>query len=128
MRVVLDASAVLTALLKEPGAARVGAVLDAAIVSAVNLAEVAAGLVRNGAEVREARAVLRALSLTVVPADEELAIDAGLMRPITDRAGLSLGDRFCLALARRVGSPALTTDRSWAQVSEALGVEIELIR
>jgi ribonuclease VapC len=128
VRVVLDASALLAGLLKEPGSRRIAEVLDTAIISAVNLAEVAAGLVRNGASDREARAVLRTVSMTVVPADEELAIDAGLMRPITDRAGLSLGDRFCLALARRVGSPALTTDRSWERVSDALGIEVELIR
>lgn len=128
MRIVLDASALLAALLKEPGAERVASALDAAIISAVNLAEVTAGLIRNGASAREARAILQALSMTVVPADEELAIDAGLMRPITDRAGLSLGDRFSLALARRVGSPALTTDRSWKEVAEPLGVEVELIR
>jgi PIN domain nuclease of toxin-antitoxin system len=128
VRVVLDASALLAALLKEPGASRVGVALDAAIISAVNVAEVVAGIVRNGASEREARAVIRALAMTVVPADEELAIDAGLIRPITDRVGLSLGDRFCLALARRVGSPALTTDRSWTKISEALGIEIELIR
>lgn len=128
MRVVLDASALLAALLREPGAPRVGAALDSAIMSAVNLAEVMAGLIRNGASEREGRAVIRALAMTVIPADEELAIDAGLMRPITDRAGLSLGDRFCLALARRVGSPALTADRSWPEVSQALGIEIELIR
>lgn len=128
MRVVLDASALLAALLKEPGADRVGESLDVAVISSVNLAEVAAGLVRNGAGEREARAVLKALGLTVVPADEELAIDAGFMRAIGDRVGLSLGDRFCLALARRLGSPALTTDRSWQTVAEPLGIEVELIR
>lgn len=128
MRAVLDASAVLAALLDEPGATRVGEALDAGVVSAVNLAEIAAALVRNGASDREARAVLKALALTVVPADEAMAIDAGLMRPITDRAGLSLGDRFCLALARRLGAPALTADRKWGEVAEALGVEVELIR
>src|SRR3954468_13135850 len=128
MRIVLDASAVLAALLDEPGARRVGEALDAAVISAVNLAEIAAALVRNGAGEAEARAVLQALALTVVPADEALAIDAGLMRPITDRAGLSLGDRFCLALARRLGAPALTADRKWSEVAEALGVEVEMIR
>jgi PIN domain nuclease of toxin-antitoxin system len=31
----------------------------------------------------------------------------------TDRAGLSLGDRLCLALASRRGEDALTADRAW---------------
>lgn len=128
MRVVLDASAALAALLKEPGAQRVADVADPAVISAVNLAEVAAGLVRNGATGAEARAALSAAGFTVISADEDLAVGAGLLRAITDRAGLSLGDRFCLALARRLRSPALTCDRQWASVAEELGVEVELIR
>lgn len=128
MRTVLDASALLAGLLNEPGSARVAAALDAAVISAVNLAEVTAGLVRNGATEREARSALRALAVTVVPADEELGIQAGLLRSITDGAGLSLGDRFCLALARRLASPALTADRKWQEVADAVGVEVELIR
>lgn len=128
MRTVLDASALLAGLLKEPGAERVAAALDASVMSAVNLAEVAAGLVRNGAGEREVRSALRAVAMTIVPADEELAIAAALLRSVTDPSGLSLGDRFCLALARRLGAPALTADRTWTQVADEIGVEVELIR
>lgn len=128
MRTVLDASALLAGLLKEPGAGRVAEALDAAVMSAVNVAEVAAALARNGASEREVRSVLRAVAVTTLPADEELAIEAGLLRSVTDRAGLSLGDRFCLALARRLGAPALTTDRMWLEVSDSVGVEVQLIR
>lgn len=128
MRTVLDASAALAALLKEPGSERVADVVEAAVISSVNWAEVAAGLIRNGATAAEARAALRTAGLTVISADEDLAVEAGLLRSITDRAGLSLGDRFCLALARRLRSPALTTDRKWALVADEVGVEVELIR
>lgn len=67
-------------------------------------------------------------ALTIVAADEAMAMEAGFMRRITDRARLSLGDRFCLALSRRLSSPALTTDRGWASVAGDLGVVVELIR
>ena len=50
------------------------------------------------------------------------------MRTLTDRIGLSLGDRFCLALARRTGLAALTADRAWSEVAEALGIAVTLIR
>ena len=43
--------------------------------------------------------IRKALACTVVSADEEMVNDAGLMRALTDRAGLSLGDRFWLASA-----------------------------
>lgn len=128
MRTVIDASAVVAGLLNEPGSQRVGAALDTAVISGVNLGEVAAALAKNGAAEREVRSVLKALSLTVIPADEELAISAGLLRSITDRVGLSLGDRFCLALASRLASPALTADRSWIEVADEIGIEVELIR
>jgi len=38
----------------------------------------------------------------------------------------SLGDRVCLALARRRGLPVLTTDKPWADLD--LGIEVRLIR
>ncbi|MGQ0590240.1 MAG: type II toxin-antitoxin system VapC family toxin [Sphingosinicella sp.] len=128
MRTVLDASALLAGLRREPGAERVGAALDAAVISTVNLAEVVAGLARNGATEKEVRAAIRTVSVTAIPPDEEMAVDAGLLRGVTDRAGLSLGDRFCLALARRLGAPALTADRKWAAVAAEVEVAVELIR
>jgi ribonuclease VapC len=57
--------------------------------------------------------------------EEELAFIAGLMLPATRRAGLSFGDRACLALANRLGVRALTADRSWPRVGTAVGVEID---
>jgi PIN domain nuclease of toxin-antitoxin system len=128
VRFVLDASALLAGLNGEPGADRVAAALDSAVVSAVNFAEVAGGLARGGNSPERVRAVLLALTCTVVAVDEEMAIDAGLMRALTDRAGLSLGDRFCLALCRRLRAPVLTTDRQWALIADDVGVKVEVIR
>ena len=42
--------------------------------------------------------------------------------------GLSLGDRYCLALARREGVPALTAERRWPEIADAAGVTVRLIR
>jgi ribonuclease VapC len=128
MRFVLDASALLAGLNAEAGADRVAAALDFAVVSAVNLAEVAGGLARGGNSPERVRAVLTTLACTVVPADEEMAIEVGLMRGVTDRVGLSLGDRFCLALGRRLRATVLTADRQWAVIAEDVGVKVELIR
>jgi ribonuclease VapC len=128
MRYVLDASALLAGLNNEKGADRVAEALDSGLVSAVNIAEVAAGLIKNGNHPDQARAAIDALGCTIIAADEDMAIAAGFMRNVTDRAGLSLGDRFCLALARKMRVPALTTDRQWALVAEELGVAVKLVR
>ena len=44
----------------------------------------------------------------------------------TRSAGLSLADRACLALASRLGVPAVTADRAWTTLD--VGVEIVCIR
>ncbi len=72
--------------------------------------------------------MLRPLPITVVAADEALAMAAGRLRAMTARAGLSLGDRFCLALAHRDGVPAMTADRKWRVIADAVGAQIVTIR
>jgi PIN domain nuclease of toxin-antitoxin system len=106
----------------------VGAALDGAVIGVVNFAEVAGGLARGGNSPEQVREVLTALACVVIPADEEMAIEAGLMRAQSDRAGLSLGDRFCLALGRRLRAPVLTADRQWARIADLVGVNLDLIR
>jgi PIN domain nuclease of toxin-antitoxin system len=46
----------------------------------------------------------------------------------TRRAGLSFGDRVCLALAKREGLPAVTADSAWTRIADAVGVKVQLIR
>jgi ribonuclease VapC len=65
------------------------------------------------------------INLNIIGFDVNLAYQAGSLRLLTRRAGLSLGDRACLALAQRLGLPALTIDRSWKDLS--LGIEVQVI-
>jgi PIN domain nuclease of toxin-antitoxin system len=39
-----------------------------------------------------------------------------------------LGDRYCLALAKREGVRALTTERRWREIAAAANVTVDLIR
>ncbi|MBB6018538.1 hypothetical protein ACFP9V_25470 [Deinococcus radiopugnans] len=48
------------------------------------------------------------------------------LRPLTRTAGLSLGDHDCLALAERLGVPALTT--GWVRSTLSLGIATEVLR
>ncbi len=123
---VLDASALLALLNREPGADRVAAVMAGARISAVNLIEVISKLIDKELDGPTVVAGLSELDIVVVDMDRPQAERAGLLRRETRAIGLSLGDRACLALAQESGSIALTGDRAWAALT--LGIEVELIR
>lgn len=71
---------------------------------------------------REVDAMLDSLPMTVVPADKAVAQSAGRLRVMTVDAGLSLGDRFCVALSQRDGLPAWTSDQTWKKIADAVDV------
>jgi ribonuclease VapC len=123
---VVDASAILALMQREPGADLVADAISRGVASAVNLAEVAAKLAERGHTDARVRDRVERLRLDVAELTIEDAFLAGLLRPLTREAGLSLGDRACLALAQRLGKPAVTADRRWAALD--LGIKIELIR
>ncbi|BDP44076.1 hypothetical protein DAETH_40450 (plasmid) [Deinococcus aetherius] len=125
--IVLDASAVIAWLRQEPGAAQVDAALRGeAWISAVNFAEVLSKVGERGGDVRAAARDLRIEGLLVEPHGEEDALITAELRVSTRPQGLSLGDRACLALARRLGAPVLTADRAWTALN--VGVEVQSIR
>ncbi|MBB3349472.1 type II toxin-antitoxin system VapC family toxin [Sphingomonas sp. BK069] len=124
--VVLDASAILAAFFDEPGADRVAEQMSGALISAVNYAEVIAKLVDLGTPREQILEIMAQLDVEVIPADRDQGTIAGLLRAETRSAGLSLGDRSCLALAISCGGVALTMDRAWASLH--LDVEILVAR
>ncbi|MBP2367853.1 type II toxin-antitoxin system VapC family toxin [Pseudonocardia parietis] len=123
---VLDASAVLAWLRDEPGGDVVDRYLDTAVLSAVNLAEVHQKLAQHGVDADRATRQLRTLGVRIAPLDTPDAITAAKLWPATRAAGLSLGDRCCLALAARLGGPAVTADTAWTTLE--IGVGVVLIR
>lgn len=129
---VLDASAALAYLRDEEGAERVAEALgDGAVMSAANWAEVLSKVADLGEdpEALEARLLAEGLigsALEIVPLEPRDAAAIARLRPVTRAAGLSLGDRACLALAARLDLPALTADRAWMGLD--LGTEVEPIR
>ena len=126
---VLDASALLALFNDEPGAQ---VVLDAlagdCLVSAVNQTEVLTKLLDKGLTEAEAISVMDAVEIEVIAFDASQSLDAAWLRLQTRTVGLSLGDRACLALARSRKAVALTADRPWSQVADAVGVTVRCIR
>lgn len=117
MSVVLDASAVLALLYDEPGADAVAEHIaaGAAVLSTVNLSEVATILIRHGHDPATVLAPLRTQVQVVVFTDSD-ALTAAELYPHTSVKGLSLGDRACLALAHRLSAPAVTAEHLWADL------------
>jgi len=126
MSVVMDASAILALLNGETGAEKVTSRIAGARISSVNLVEVGSRLLDGGMTPEAVRQAVGLLRLEVVDFTPALAEAAYLLRDSTRAAGLSLGDRACLALAARDNRPALTADRKWSTVT--VGCSIELIR
>ena len=126
MTVVVDASAVLMLLNGEPGSAVVAEVLPRAVIGSVNISEAVAKLAEGGMPRPDIKEAIEGLRLDIVPFDAELALEAGLLRPLTRSAGLYLGDRACLALGMGLQLPVLTANRIRAGLD--LDVEVRLVR
>jgi PIN domain nuclease of toxin-antitoxin system len=125
--VVLDASAMLALLHHERGEEKLTAdLLDRSVASVVNLAEVQTKLVKNGGDPDVAwRDALSSVSF-VEPYTSDHAKIAGDLITTTEKYGLSLGDRSCLALAIALNAPVYTTEQLWRNLK--VGVPIHVIR
>jgi PIN domain nuclease of toxin-antitoxin system len=124
--VVLDASAILALLNQEPGSEEVLKFIGKAAISTVNLSEVIAKLADAGIPDNDIILIINNLNLEVIDFNEEQALKAGTLRPITKSIGLSFGDRACLALGIFLNQPVLTTDRLWSNLS--VGIEVRILR
>jgi ribonuclease VapC len=125
---VLDASAVLTLLYREPGHEVVADLLDGAVISAVNWSEVLQKLAQRGLpDPAAVTAGLLAVGVDVVSFGRADAETAAALWPAGRAVGLSLGDRACLAVAKATPNAfAVTADQAWADVQA--GLEIRFIR
>ena len=125
--VVLDASAILAIVFQERGAEKLTVeIMKDAVISTVNLAEVQSKLVKKGYDPEEAWEDATSLVSAAVRFTSEQAKIAGSLITQTEKVGLSLGDRSCLALAIALKAPVYTTEQAWRELK--VGVPIHVIR
>jgi ribonuclease VapC len=130
MLYVMDASALLALMQDERGGDVVNALIveHECVASSVNIVEVGTRLIDKGlAPVHLAR-TLKELDVQTIDFDLEQALACACLRVTTRQAGLSLGDRACLALAQLMKGTAVTSDSAWVDVADAVGVEVLMIR
>ena len=124
---VLDASAILALLQQEPGSDKLtDEILDRAVASTVNLAEVQGKLVKRGIPPDQAWSNALSAVTAAEPFSAGQARLAGDLIVKTETLGLSLGDRACLALAITLKAEVYTSEKAWRNLK--LGVPIHLIR
>ena len=124
--IVFDSSVVIAILKQEQGFDSAESSLNDALISTVNLSEVATYLARNGVPSETIQEVLASFPIQVIPFDESLAIQTGCLFSSCKHLGLSLGDRACLALAVSRKLPVLTADLIWSKLD--LGISIQVLR
>ena len=121
---IFDTSAVLALLYEEEGRQVAASRLGDGAISTVNAAEVMGDYVASGrGDHAAARQVFEQLGLRSLAPDLDQASRAAKLR----RPGLSLGDRFCLALGEALGDRIVTADQAWAAIP-GLHTPLEMIR
>lgn len=109
---VFDASALLAFLQGEDGSAAVEAGLSAGgTCGTANWSELAQKVRAHGRDWSLARALLASYDLHLEPVSVEDAEQAAVTW--ASGSGLSLADRLCLALGRRLDAVVWTADGSW---------------
>ena len=127
---VMDASALLALARGERGCDVVQDLLQTqeCVASSVNMAEVGSKLIDLGLPQPELTRALQQFDVGVVDFSAEHASASSALRTLTGPAGLSLGDRACLALAQLMEATAVSADSAWLDVADAIGAKVLMIR
>ena len=126
-KILLDTSALLALLKKEPGHEIVSNIIAISTISSVNLSELITVLSRAGVSENDIDEIITDLVPEIVPFCGDISIKTGKISKLTQGYGLSLGDRACLATAIQLGLPVYTADKIWAEL-DLPNVKIKLIR
>jgi ribonuclease VapC len=127
---VMDSSAILAILRGEPGCDYVQELLQSeeCSISSVNMAELGSKLIDYGLPPEEFPRIARQLQIDIIDFNTMQSIQSAQIRKITRSAGLSLGDRACVALAQLMQGCVVTSDRAWLDIAETTQIKVLMIR
>lgn len=126
---VMDASAILAYANKEKYTVDLAKLFNDAIITTYNLTEaVSKAVISTTVDEQIAWDFMSNFITEHYPLDDAIGFEAVKLAILTKPIGLSLGDRYCIALGKILGLPVYTADRSWKTIEADLGVQIELIR
>jgi PIN domain nuclease of toxin-antitoxin system len=127
MSVVFDTSALICLIKEEKGSGKVQQYLeDEVFMSAINLAEFFSWFCLNGNDVAKAQEFILETQIKIIDFDSSEALESGKLITQTKKYGLSLGDRACLNLSKKLGKKVVTADMIWLKLADKF--EVELVR
>ena len=101
-------------------------VLFGSYVSAVNFSEVVKKSLEKNAATEKILRFLAGQALQVLPFDQQRAVNAASLFPLTSASGLSFADRACMALGLELRLPVLTAETRMS--TTVLDIDVLLIR
>jgi ribonuclease VapC len=130
MLYVMDASAILALMQAEKGWEVVDDLIreQQCVASCVNIAEVGTRMIDKGLAPSQLERTLKESDIQPVDFDLEQSTLCAELRLSTKFAGLSLGDRACLALAKLMDGTAVTSDRAWLDIAKITQIKVKMIR
>jgi PIN domain nuclease of toxin-antitoxin system len=123
-KALLDMSAIIALLKKEPGYELLEEVIASSAVSAVNLSELVSVLIRAGIEESEVDEIIKDIVPEIIPFSDDIAVNSGKLIKQTKEFGLSLGDRACVATGIHYNIPIYTTDKVWKRIKAQANIII----
>lgn len=120
---VIDASALIAILRKEPGHEKFMAHFLNSSVSAINLTECISEALRVDGSLEKLDALFERMKTPIEPFTREQALIAGSIHARSRKEKLSYADCACLALALDKGLPVVTKDSVWRE----LGLEVNFL-
>jgi PIN domain nuclease of toxin-antitoxin system len=125
-KILLDASAYIAWIGKESGYDLVEAVIHKSMVTTVTYAEIISFYAKLGLEDSLLKDLCQCIN--IIDVNQEICLKAGEMIKISQKYGLSLGDRLCLSAAAYYKFEVYTADKIWLQLANKLKLKITLIR
>lgn len=127
-KVLLDTSALIALLKKEPGHEMVSDIIANSAISAVNFGELIAVLTRANVSESDIDEITSDLIPEIIPFCENISKKAGKLSKLTQSYGLSFGDRACLATGEYYNMEIYTADKVWTKLKHKIPSKIILIK
>ena len=120
---VVDSSAVLAVVNKEPERVKAAVMIRGGTMSPVNAAEVMQDMIKSGRSIDAAAEIFDGFGLSLSAVTRTQAVRAAELCTVKN---LSIADRFCIALGEELGQPVVTKDSQWLSLA-GLKTTIEFV-